>query len=135
MRLTAGTRLGPYEVLGAIGAGGIGEVYRARDTRLNRDVAIKVLSAGLASDPDYRQGMSIVRVGLTTAPDFKVGQVHAVMKDGIRVSDDPGPVFTVAPDGRIVTIQSVSEATVAAEYRVILNWIADVKARIDSARR
>ena len=45
MTLTPATRLGPYEILGAIGAGGMGEVYRARDTRLNRDVAIKVLPA------------------------------------------------------------------------------------------
>ena len=43
MSLTAGARLGPYEILSALGAGGMGEVYRARDTRLNRDVAIKVL--------------------------------------------------------------------------------------------
>ncbi len=43
MSLTSGTRLGPYEILSAIGAGGMGEVYRARDTKLNRDVAIKVL--------------------------------------------------------------------------------------------
>src|SRR5207342_1848191 len=43
MPLTAGTRLGPYEILAAIGAGGMGEVYRARDTRLDRTVAIKIL--------------------------------------------------------------------------------------------
>jgi serine/threonine protein kinase len=48
--LTPGTRLGPYEVLSALGAGGMGEVYRARDTRLVRDVAIKVLPPAFASD-------------------------------------------------------------------------------------
>jgi hypothetical protein len=50
--LQSGTRLGPYEILSAIGAGGMGEVYRARDAKLNRDVAIKVLPDGVASDPD-----------------------------------------------------------------------------------
>ena len=52
MSLTPGTRLGPYEVLSAIGAGGMGEVYRARDTKLDRDVAIKVLPSHLAADAD-----------------------------------------------------------------------------------
>src|SRR5271169_6421535 len=52
MALTAGTKLGSYEVLTQIGAGGMGEVYRARDTRLNRDVALKVIPQGFASDAD-----------------------------------------------------------------------------------
>jgi len=50
--LTAGTRLGPYEILAPLGAGGMGEVYRARDPRLNRDVAIKVLPASFSEDAD-----------------------------------------------------------------------------------
>ena len=50
MSLTSGTRLGPYEILGPLGAGGMGEVYRARDTKLDRQVAIKVLPAALAQD-------------------------------------------------------------------------------------
>jgi serine/threonine protein kinase len=50
-----GTRLGPYEITSAIGAGGMGEVYRARDTRLNRDVAIKVLPAHLAEKQELRE--------------------------------------------------------------------------------
>jgi serine/threonine protein kinase len=52
MTLAAGTRLGPYEILSSIGAGGMGEVYRARDTRLQREVAIKVLPELFAADPD-----------------------------------------------------------------------------------
>src|SRR5262245_6915582 len=52
MSLTAGTRIGSYEVIDSIGAGGMGEVYRARDTRLDRHVALKVLPQSLLSDPE-----------------------------------------------------------------------------------
>src|SRR5450830_527757 len=52
MTISVGTRLGPYEILAPIGAGGMGEVYRARDTRLERDVAVKVLPEGLAASPE-----------------------------------------------------------------------------------
>jgi len=52
MSLSTGTRLGPYEILSTLGAGGMGEVYRARDTTLDRDVAIKILPQAFASDPD-----------------------------------------------------------------------------------
>jgi eukaryotic-like serine/threonine-protein kinase len=52
MVLTAGSKLGVYEILSPIGAGGMGEVYRARDTQLDRDVAIKVLPEALAQDPE-----------------------------------------------------------------------------------
>jgi Tol biopolymer transport system component/predicted Ser/Thr protein kinase len=54
-RIAIGTRLGPYEILAPLGAGGMGEVYRARDTRLERSVAIKVLPAELARNPEFRQ--------------------------------------------------------------------------------
>jgi eukaryotic-like serine/threonine-protein kinase len=55
MALTSGTKLGPYEIQSPLGAGGMGEVYRARDSRLDRDVAIKVLPERLASDPSLKQ--------------------------------------------------------------------------------
>src|SRR6266404_6118415 len=55
MALTSGTRLGPYEVLAPLGAGGMGEVYRARDTRLERKVAIKILPSHLSENPILRQ--------------------------------------------------------------------------------
>ena len=50
MALSLGTKLGPYEIVAPLGAGGMGEVYRARDTRLNRDVAIKILPAAFSDD-------------------------------------------------------------------------------------
>jgi serine/threonine protein kinase len=52
MPLAAGTRFGPYEVLAPLGAGGMGEVYRARDTKLDREVALKVLPAEVSLDHD-----------------------------------------------------------------------------------
>ncbi len=55
MKLPAGNGLGPYEIVGPLGAGGMGEVYRARDTRLERMVAIKILPARLSSDTAHKQ--------------------------------------------------------------------------------
>ena len=52
MAQPVGTKLGPYEIVGTLGAGGMGEVYRARDPRLGREVAIKVLPAGFSTDPE-----------------------------------------------------------------------------------
>src|SRR6202043_233463 len=57
MALTSGTKLGPYEIESPLGAGGMGEVYRARDTRLDRTVAIKVLASHLSSSPELKQRM------------------------------------------------------------------------------
>src|ERR1700756_3940759 len=54
MALTAGTKLGPYEIVAPLGSGGMGEVYRARDTRLDRAVAVKILPAHLSSNPEAR---------------------------------------------------------------------------------
>ena len=63
MSLSPGASLGSYVVVGSLGAGGMGEVYRARDTRLDRDVAIKILPEGFALDPDRR---SITRTSRTS---------------------------------------------------------------------
>src|ERR1039457_2691776 len=55
MALISGTKLGPYEIQSPLGAGGMGEVYRARDARLNRDVAVKILPAAFSVDPERLQ--------------------------------------------------------------------------------
>jgi serine/threonine protein kinase len=55
MTFDSGTKLGPYEILAPLGAGGMGEVYRARDAKLGREIAVKVLPSATASDPDRRQ--------------------------------------------------------------------------------
>src|ERR1700685_3062454 len=57
MALTAGSKLGPYEIQSPLGAGGMGEVYRARDTRLDRVVAVKVLASHLSNSPELTQRM------------------------------------------------------------------------------
>src|SRR6266705_7033387 len=57
MALSPGMRLGPYEILAAAGSGGMGEVYRALDTRLDRIVAVKVLASHLSSSPELKQRM------------------------------------------------------------------------------
>jgi serine/threonine protein kinase len=62
MALSPGTRLGPYEIQSLLGAGGMGEVYRARDTRLDRIVAIKVILGGETASPAFRQRSSARRV-------------------------------------------------------------------------
>src|ERR1700720_4459018 len=55
MALTSGTKLGPYEIVSPLGAGGMGEVYKARDTRLDRTVAVKILPSHLSENPEAKQ--------------------------------------------------------------------------------
>jgi len=82
--LASGTRLGPYEILAPLGAGGMGEVYRARGSRLGRDVAIKTLSAGMSGDPSFlrrfeheaRAASALNHPGIVTIHD--VGRVEDV---------------------------------------------------------
>jgi len=88
MSLAAGTRLGPYEVVSLIGAGGMGEVYRARDTRLDRTVAIKILPSTVAANPERRARFE--REAKTIA-----GLNHAHICTLHDVGDHEGSIFLV----------------------------------------
>jgi serine/threonine-protein kinase len=79
MNLTPGTRLGPYEVASRIGAGGMGEVYRARDTKLNRDVAIKVLPELFATDPDRLARFTREAQTLAALNHPNIAQIYGVI--------------------------------------------------------
>ncbi len=82
MSLKAGTYLGPYEVLAPLGAGGMGEVYRARDTRLDRTVAIKVLPAQLADSPERRQRFEREAKAISSLNHPHICTLHDVGQQG-----------------------------------------------------
>ena len=90
MPLSAGTRLGPYEILSALGAGGMGEVYKARDTRLDRLVAVKILPPALAADPQFRERFDreARAISQLTHPHictlYDVGRSEARSPEGLR---------------------------------------------------
>src|SRR5438132_9695152 len=81
-----GTRLGPYEVLTAIGAGGMGQVYRARDTRLKRMVAIKVLPADVAADPERLARFRREAEVLAALNHPNIAVVHGLEEEGGRIA-------------------------------------------------
>ena len=84
MTLTSGTRLGPYEISGPIGAGGRGEVYRARDTRLGRTVAIKVLPAHLSASrqPELRKRLEREARAVSSLNHPHICTLHDVGQQG-----------------------------------------------------
>ena len=82
MGLTSGTRLGPYEIVSPLGAGGMGEVYRARDTKLNRDVAIKVLPDVFARDPERLARFTREAQTLATLNHPNIAHIHGLDESG-----------------------------------------------------
>ena len=85
MPLSAGTRLGPYEILSALGAGGMGEVYRARDTKLDRDVAIKILPEAFAADTDRIARFQREAKTLASLNHPNIAHIHGLEEsDGVR---------------------------------------------------
>src|SRR6476659_105218 len=82
MALATGFRLGPYEITNHIGAGGMGEVYRARDTRLKRDVALKILPESFASDPDRLARFQREAEVLASLNHPNVAGIHGLEESG-----------------------------------------------------
>ncbi len=78
MPLSTGTRLGPYEILGPLGAGGMGEVYRAKDTRLDRTVAIKVLPSHLSSEPELKLRMEREAKAISSLQHANICTLHDI---------------------------------------------------------
>jgi serine/threonine protein kinase len=84
MALTSGTKLGPYEIQSPLGAGGMGDVYRAKDTRLDRTVAIKVLPSHLSSNPDLKQRFDREARAISSLNHPRICTLHDVgHQDGI----------------------------------------------------
>jgi hypothetical protein len=85
MPLTAGAKLGPYEIQSPLGAGGMGEVYRAKDTRLDRTVAIKVLPSHLSNDPELKQRMEREAKAISALQHANICTLYDIgMQDGIN---------------------------------------------------
>src|SRR5205814_8961066 len=119
MPIIAGTRLGSYEVIAAIGAGGMGEVYRARDTKLNRDVALKILPATFASDPDrlarfHREAQVLASLNhphIGAIYGFEdSGETHALVLEFVdgptladRIAQGPRPIDEALPIAMQIT--------------------------------
>src|SRR5262245_1884325 len=89
MRLQAGDHLGPYEIIGPIGAGGMGEVYRGRDARLDRPVAIKVLPAAVASDPERLARFEREAKTLAALNHPNVAQIYGTEKAAPASTGEP----------------------------------------------
>ncbi|KAF0162705.1 MAG: serine/threonine protein kinase, partial [Caulobacteraceae bacterium] len=141
MSLTAGARLGPYEIVSALGAGGMGEVYRARDTKLNRDVAIKVLLPSVANDPDRLARFSREAQVLASLNHPNIAHIYGIEGAAIvmelvegedlaqRIARGPIPIDDALPIAR-----QIAEALEAAHDLGVIHRDlkpANIKARSD----
>jgi eukaryotic-like serine/threonine-protein kinase len=123
MPLSTGDRLGPYQILGPLGAGGMGEVYRALDTKLNREVAVKVLPAALANDAQYmarfeREAQTLAALNhpnIATVYGIEQGALVMELVEGANLS---GPLPL---DEAIPIFRQIAEGLEAAHERGIIH--------------
>ncbi len=147
MALNPGTRLGPYEVVALIGAGGMGEVYRARDAKLNRDVAIKVLLPSVAGDPDRLARFSREAQVLASLNHPNIAHIHGFEEAGgvtalvlelvegedlaQRIARGPIPIDEALP----IALQIAKAVEAAHDLGIIHRDLkpANIKVRADGA--
>jgi serine/threonine protein kinase len=140
MALSAGTRLGSYEIVAALGAGGMGGVYRARDTKLGRDVAIKILPELFLTDPD-RVARFQREAQLLAARTHDTDVHRGEPDDGIRDTiffKSAGRTYDVSPDGQkflmIKDPATTNANTTRRSMIVVLNWFAELQQRVPAAK-
>jgi len=132
MPLSAGARLGPYEILSPLGAGGMGEVYRARDTRLNREIAIKVLPDSFLSDPERQARFDREAQLLASLDHPNIAGLHGLEQLGdsrfLVLELVPGETLSerlatgpLAPREAIEILRQVAEALEAAHAQGIIH--------------
>ncbi|NOT25543.1 MAG: protein kinase [Acidobacteria bacterium] len=151
MALNAGTRIGPYEIVAPLGEGGMGEVYRARDTRLGRDVAIKVLPSAVAQDTDRLARFDREARTLAALNHPGIAQIYGVEQTGtdagairaLVMELVEGPTLAdrivqgaIPPDEALAIAKQIAEALEAAhEHNIIHRDLkpANIKLRPDGA--
>ena len=145
--LTRGTRVGPYQIVSTLGVGGMGAVYRARDDRLNRDVALKVLLPAFADDPDRLARFSLEARVLAALNHPNIAQMHGLEEaDGVRalvMELVDGPTLAdrigrgaIPIDEALPIAKQIAEALEAAHERSIVHRDlkpANIKMRADGA--
>src|ERR1700738_4500194 len=128
MPLSPGTHLGPYEILAPIGAGGMGEVYRARDTKLERDVAIKVLPQALAQDPERLARFEREAKVLAALNHPNIAQIYGLEERALIMELVEGPTLAdrivkgaILIDEALAIARQIAEALEAAHEKGIIH--------------
>jgi serine/threonine protein kinase len=123
MALSAGTKLGSYEILALIGAGGMGEVYRARDTRLNRDVALKVLPSVFAGDPDRMARFTREAQVLASLNHPNIAQIYGVEERALVMELVEGETLKgpLAVETALKYAKQIADALEAAHEKGIIH--------------
>jgi eukaryotic-like serine/threonine-protein kinase len=143
MSLAVGTRVGSYEILSLIGAGGMGEVYRAKDTRLKRDVAIKVLPEAFANDPERVARLQREAELLASLSHPNIAQIHGIEQNALVLELIDGPTLAdriaqgpIPLDEALPIARQIAEALEAAHEQGIIHRDlkpANIKLRPDGA--